>query len=129
MSAGLATRSFVAERTVLADVRRFVVAEVQRHTFSAAVHDLELAVTEACANAILHSGTKEIRVTVESIGSCVEVTVEDDGVYRQTLSVPEVDGIGHRGLHLMAAVVDDFTLHRGTEGRPGTVVRLVKCKE
>jgi anti-sigma regulatory factor (Ser/Thr protein kinase) len=128
MSAGLATRSFVAERTVLADVRRFVVAEVQRHTFSAAVHDLELAVTEACANAILHSGTKEIRVTVESIGSCVEVTVEDDGVYRQTLSVPEVDGIGHRGLHLMAAVVDDFTLHRGTEGRPGTVVRLVKCK-
>jgi hypothetical protein len=28
----------------------------------------------------------------------------------------------------MAAVVDDFTLHRGTEGHPGTVVRLVKCK-
>jgi anti-sigma regulatory factor (Ser/Thr protein kinase) len=128
VSAGLTTRSFVAERGALADVRRFVAAEVRRHTFSGMVHDLELAVTEACANAILHSGTKMIRVSVEPIGSCLEITVEDDGVYRQTIPVPEVDGIGHRGLHLMAAVVDDFTLHRGTEGHPGTVVRLVKCK-
>jgi anti-sigma regulatory factor (Ser/Thr protein kinase) len=128
MSTRLSTRSFVAERRALADVRRFVAAEVRRHTFSAAVHDLQLAVTEACANSILHSGTKEIRVSVEPIGSCLEITVEDDGVYRRALPVPEADGTGHRGLHLMAAMVDDFTLHPGTEGHPGTVVRLVKCK-
>jgi hypothetical protein len=28
----------------------------------------------------------------------------------------------------MAAMVDDFSLRRGTEERQGTVVRLVKCK-
>jgi anti-sigma regulatory factor (Ser/Thr protein kinase) len=128
MSTRLSTRSFVAERRALADVRKFVASELRRHTFTAMVHDLQLAVTEACANSILHSGTKEIRVSVAPIGSCLEITVEDDGVYRRTLPVPEADGTGHRGLHLMAAMVDDFTLHRGTEGRPGTVVRLVKCK-
>jgi anti-sigma regulatory factor (Ser/Thr protein kinase) len=42
--------------------------------------------------------------------------------------VPEADGTGHRGLHLIAAVADDFTLRRGTDRRPGTVVRIVKCK-
>jgi anti-sigma regulatory factor (Ser/Thr protein kinase) len=115
MSTRLSTRSFVAERRALADVRRFVASEVRRHAFSAAVHDLQLAV-------------KEIRVSVVPIGSCLEITVEDDGVYRRALPVPEADGTGHRGLHLMAAMVDDFTLHPGTEGHPGTVVRLVKCK-
>jgi anti-sigma regulatory factor (Ser/Thr protein kinase) len=128
MSARLATRSFDAERRVLPDVRRFVADEVRRLAFSAMVHDLQLAVTEACANSILHSGTREIRISIQPVGSCLEITVEDDGVYRRTIPVPEADGTGHRGLHLMAAVVDDFTLHRGTDGRPGTVVRLVKCR-
>jgi anti-sigma regulatory factor (Ser/Thr protein kinase) len=123
-----ATRSFTAERSVLPDVRRFIADEARRHAFSPMVHDLQLAVTEACANSILHGGAREIRVTVEPDGSCLEITVEDDGVYRRTLPVPEADGTGHRGLHLMAAMVDDFTLHRGTHRDPGTVVRLVKCK-
>jgi anti-sigma regulatory factor (Ser/Thr protein kinase) len=118
----------VADRRALADVRRFVADEAGRHAPSAIVHDLQLAVTEACANSILHSGTREFRVSVAPVGSCLEITIEDDGVYRHVLPVPEADGTGHRGLHLMAAMVDDFTLHRGTKGRPGTVVRLVKCR-
>jgi anti-sigma regulatory factor (Ser/Thr protein kinase) len=128
MSAALATRTFSAVATALSDVRRFVADEAARHTFSTFVHDLQLAVTEACANAILHSGTKEIRVSIVPDGRCLEVTVEDDGVYRRKLPVPEADGTGHRGLHLIAAVADDFTLRRGTDRRPGTVVRIVKCK-
>jgi hypothetical protein len=42
----------------------------------------------------LYSGTEEIRVTIKPTGSCLEITVEDD-------------------LHLMAAMVDDFSLRRG----------------
>ena len=128
MSSPVASRAFAAERTVLPEVRRFVSAEASRLTFTSSVEDLKLAVTEACANSILHSRTNEIRVSMTLVGSCLEITVEDDGIYQPILPVPEVDGRGHRGLPLMAAMVDDFSLRRGTEERQGTVVRLVKCK-
>ena len=121
-------RAFIAESRFLSDIRRFVATEADRLTFSRFVNDLQLAVTEACANAILHSGTEEIRVTIKPTGSCLEITVEDDGIYGRTVPVPELDGQGHRGLHLMAAMVDDFSLRRGTEEHLGTKVTLVKCK-
>ena len=129
MSGRLLARSFVADsrgrsRTCGGSSR----GEAERHTFSSSVHELQLAVTEACANSILHSGTREFRVSVAKVGSCLEITIEDDGVYQRVIPVPEIDGQGHRGLHLMAAMVDDFTLHRGSERTPGSVVRLVKCK-
>lgn len=128
MSVPAASRAFDADRSVLPEVRRFVAAEASRLTFSGSVDDLMLAVTEACANSILHGRTEEIRVSLASVGSCLEITIEDDGIYEPTLPVPEADGRGHRGLPLMAAMVDDFSLRRGTEERQGTVVRLLKCK-
>lgn len=122
------TRSFDADPRALSEIRRFVAAEAGRHTFMGAVPDLQLAVTEACSNAILHSGTTRIRVSVELDHPCIEITIEDDGIYRQKVPMPEADGTGHRGLHLMAALVDDLGIRRGTRDRPGTIVRLVKCK-
>jgi len=127
MNLEVSTRAFPAERSVLPEIRRLVEAEARRHDFSDPVGDLQLAVTEACSNAIVHSGTHEIRVSINQIGTCLQITIEDDGVYDQVLPVPETDGRGHRGLHLMAAVVDDFSLRRGTNEERGTVVRLLKC--
>jgi anti-sigma regulatory factor (Ser/Thr protein kinase) len=112
---------------VLADVRRFVEQEASPHLSEGFVQDLQLAVTEACANSIRHSGTSEIRVSIARLDHCLEVTVEDDGIYRMTLSVIDGESESHRGMYLMAAMVDDFSLHRGTEERSGTTVRLVKC--
>ena len=57
MSTPVASRAFAADRTVLPEVRRFVSAEASRLTFTSSVEDLKLAVTEACANSILHSRT------------------------------------------------------------------------
>lgn len=128
MSVGTSVRAFEADREVLSDVRRFVASEVDRLTFTPFVRELQLAVTEACANSIVHTQTGEIRVSIAALGSCLEITIEDDGIYRRRIPIPEVDGQGHRGLQLMAAMVDEFSLQRGTELRPGTVVRLVKCK-
>jgi serine/threonine-protein kinase RsbW len=125
---GHATQSYEAEsRSLLSDVRRFVAAASEPYLEQPSVHDLVLAVTEACANAIRHSGTAEVRVTVHVDGRCVEIVVEDDGVYRMTLPVVEGDAGSHRGMYLMAAMVDDFSLHRGTDARAGTTVRLLKC--
>ena len=113
---------------MLSEIRRFVGAEIERLSFRSFKDDLLLAVTEACSNAIRHSGTNEIRVAITPAGSCLEITVSDDGVYRPLVPVPELDGEGHRGIHLMTAVVDDFSLHQGTPARPGTTVSLVKCR-
>jgi serine/threonine-protein kinase RsbW len=112
---------------VLAEVRRFVETTASSYLTDSFVQDLQLAVTEACANSIRHSGTEEIRVSIASLGTCLEIVVEDDGVYRMTLPVIEGEAQSHRGMYLMAAMVDDFSLHRGTESRAGTTVRLVKC--
>ena len=128
MSVGLRTRTFPADRRELAQIRRFVEDEAGRRTFSTEVPELKLAVTEACANSILHAGASTIQVSIVLLGTCLEITVEDDGIYQREIPIPEMDGSGHRGIHLMAAMVDDLALRRGTRERPGTVVRLVKCK-
>ena len=93
----------------------------------AVLQDLKLAITEACANAVVHSGTQEVRVSVRFVDDCVEVVVEDDGIYRELLSSADDDSDAHRGLALMAALVDDLTLYPGTESRVGTTVRMRKC--
>ena len=123
MDEATVTRAFDAQSgSVLADVRRFV-AEKGGGVPIEFLQDLQLAVTEACANAILHSGTDEIRVSITLAGSCLEVVVEDDGTYRAKLD----DAEGHRGMFLMSALVDQLSLRPGTVPGAGTVVRLVKC--
>jgi len=121
-------RSFPSEPKMLAEIRRFVAEELERHSFRSFRDDLLLAVTEACSNAIRHSGTKEIHVSITPLGTCLEITVADDGVYDTRIPNPELDGEGHRGIHLMASVVDTFSLRQGTAARPGTTVNLVKCR-
>ena len=93
----------------------------------AALQDLKLAITEACANSVVHSGTQEIRISVRFVDSCVEVVVEDDGIYRELISSVDDDSDAHRGLALMAALVDDLTLYPGTASHAGTTVRMRKC--
>jgi serine/threonine-protein kinase RsbW len=118
--------SYPTSPVTLRDIRDAVDEAAGRLLPPGALEDLKLAVTEACANAVLHSGSPEFRVTITVYDGCVEVVVEDDGVYR---SVPtSVDGAKvHRGLLLMASMVDDLTLHRGTSSEAGTQVRLRKC--
>jgi hypothetical protein len=56
----------------------------------------------------------------------VTVEVEDDGVFVDRMGVPELDGIGHRGLKIMAAMLDGVALDKGVAGERGTRVRLTK---
>lgn len=89
-----------------------------------ALADVELAVTEACTNVILHSGSPTMRVLAHSTGASIVVEVEDQGVFRSTTPVPEVGLWGHRGLMLITSTMDEVSIGRGTMDRPGTVVRM-----
>lgn len=122
-------RSFRAHPSALRDIREFVrrLAKVE-HVRIDAVDDLLLALTEACANAIVHTNTDSVAVTCRFSAHAVEIQVHDRGVFRRQVPIPEVGGSG-RGIPLMMAVMDEVTIREGSPGRPGTLVRLVKLTD
>jgi anti-sigma regulatory factor (Ser/Thr protein kinase) len=76
------------------------------------VEELTLAVSEACANAIRHTGTRKIRLRLKREGHCVVIEIEDQGVFRDRLPVPEVEP-GGRGILLMTAFATRSPSRRG----------------
>ncbi|MBO0730356.1 MAG: ATP-binding protein [Acidimicrobiaceae bacterium] len=93
------------------------------------IHDVELALTEACANVINHSGpgdAYEVAVTISASSCHLRVIDVGHGFDHDTLG-PQMADLGAeqgRGVALMHALVDQVRF----ESRPerGTVVHLVK---
>jgi anti-sigma regulatory factor (Ser/Thr protein kinase) len=83
-------------------------------------------VSEACSNAVLHSGTDVVRIVWTFRRDCVRIRVEDDGVFRRAMAAPQESG--GRGILVMMAVMDEVAVREGTERHPGTTVRLVRCR-
>jgi anti-sigma regulatory factor (Ser/Thr protein kinase) len=127
---GELVRTFPADRAVLRQVREFIRHQARRDAFLEEAEGLVLAVSEAVANAIVHSTSTRIGVTWRCTPDRVEVDVEDDGVFRRRVPMPELDGrSGQRGIPLMMALLDQVTISGGTEARPGTTVKLTKYRQ
>jgi anti-sigma B factor antagonist len=124
---GAEARSFPADRKVLQEIRMFIRSRAGTDSFGRWADNLALAVSEACANAILHSGTPEIMVTWKPLPDRVEVEVRDEGIFRRALPSDE-EGPSGRGILLMMSAMDQITITCGTDSRPGTVVRMVKLR-
>jgi serine/threonine-protein kinase RsbW len=122
-------RSFPAKPDALGSIRLFVRSEATGATLGRhRAEELSLAVSEACANVIRHTETEKIRLACRVDGESMVVEVVDNGVFKDRLTVPELEP-GGRGILLMTAFVDELAITEGTPARPGTVVRLVKHKE
>jgi serine/threonine-protein kinase RsbW len=123
-------RSFPADPSVLYLIRRFLAqkaaeARLSKHT----TENLLLAVTEACANALRHTLTPDIHISLQILQDRVQVEIRDQGVFRKRVpEIPPGEGGGF-GVPLMLALTDEISLRQGTEQHPGTVVRLVKYEE
>ena len=123
------TESFRSHPSVLFHVRNFLRERGQEASFpSEMVNDLLVAVTEACANSMLHTASPEIKVSWRTFDGCVEIEARDEGVFQRRARLPEFEGAGGHGIPLMMALVDEMTIKEGTARRPGTLVRLVKCR-
>ena len=87
--------------------------------------DVQLAVTEACANAVRHSDTGEYSVRLEVGDEGCEVEVVDLGSGFEPAEIKQQgeEFESGRGLWLMQALVDDLQFVRGDDG---THVRLRK---
>lgn len=122
-------RTFPADRAVLRQVREFIRHQARENECIEEAEGLVLAVSEAVANAIVHSTCTRIGVTWRCSPDRVEVDVADDGVFRRRVPVPELDGQGgQRGIPLMMALLDQVSISGGTESRPGTTVKLTKYR-
>jgi serine/threonine-protein kinase RsbW len=122
-----ATRTFPAQAGSLAEVRAFLRDQAQRVGLSGRTgDDLLLAATEACANAILHSGSRSYEVIWSVSADAVAIEVRDQGTYRRRVRVPSVEGPGGFGIPLMAALTDELEIREGTRRQPGTTVKLIK---
>jgi anti-sigma regulatory factor (Ser/Thr protein kinase) len=88
--------------------------------------DLVLAVSEACSNAMLHSGSGVVHIAWRVRGDCVRITVRDEGVFRR--SVTASDTAGGRGILIMMAMMDEVAIVEGSINHPGTTVTLVRCR-
>ncbi len=119
-------RRFRAHPSALAQVRRFVREITTRPGIPGGiVDDLVLAASEAASNAMVHTNSSHIEVFVTVAAARVDVRVQDQGVFRRRVAMPEIDGHG-RGFPLMMAVMDEVSVKEGTENSPGTLVRLSK---
>jgi anti-sigma regulatory factor (Ser/Thr protein kinase) len=122
-----ADRTFPAVPEALVDIRDYVRGLAGDADLPERVtEDLVLAVSEASANAVIHSGSATVRIRWLLRDDRVEVNVVDDGVFRSRVRVPSVDRPGGFGIPLMAALSDEVSIVEGTRRRPGTSVRLVK---
>ena len=123
------SRTFPALPSALYEVRKFLREEAERAGLSASSsNDVVLAASEACANAVLHSGSAEMGVTWHHEEDCVEVTVQDEGVFLRRVPIPELDRTSGHGIPMMMALMDEVSVQEGTEHRRGTTIRLRKCR-
>ena len=124
-----ASKTFPALPSALYEVRKFIREASEAAGLSPAnTNDIVLAVSEACANAVLHSGSTEIVVSWRQTGECVEVVIRDEGVFIRRVPIPEVDRTRGHGIPLMMALMDEVGVSEGSDRNPGTTVRLVKCR-
>jgi anti-sigma regulatory factor (Ser/Thr protein kinase) len=123
-------KAFRAHPSALYEIRQFVRERSAAAALSEEMtNDLLLAVSEAAANSIIHTTTPEIRLSWLARGHCIQVEIRDRGVFKKRVRMPEVEGQGGHGIPLMMALVDEVTIHEGTNREPGTLVRLIKCRE
>ena len=91
------------------------------------IDDLVIALSEAITNAVLHSRSPKIKVLWELSGDRAELTVEDSGVFSARIPTGFEEGPGGgRGIPIMMALVDEFSIREGNAKAPGTTVHLVK---
>ena len=120
-------RTFPAERGALALIRAFVRRRAVEDSFGEWADAVVLAVSEASANAVVHSGSPEVQITWRPYAHHAEVEVRDEGVFRRDIR-SQWEGGGNRGFLLMMSLMDQISITCGTHTRPGTVVRMLKSR-
>ena len=126
-----ATRKRVALRlrgtpSSVAKARHLIVGFAREHGFpESELFDIDLAVGEACANAVMHSVTARSTFRVEGSlrADDIVVTVSDSGDDMQPSMLPDPDRVGGLGLFLIRHLMDQLSLEMSSRGTRLTMSR------
>ncbi len=114
--------------TSIAVARQAVVGAAEAVGLDDRAGDIKIAVTEACANVVVHAydddrESRPLEILVRCAGEGIDVAIRDEGLGMGRAS--ERGGLGV-GLSLMAALADRVEIARASEDG-GTEVRL-RCR-
>lgn len=92
------------------------------------IFDLQVAIGEACANAVEHGSPlgsdNNVKISLLCDGDALTIAVKDEGKFKRRMSDADIElNFRGRGIPLMLALVDKVTID---EARDGTCVVLVK---
>jgi anti-sigma regulatory factor (Ser/Thr protein kinase) len=111
----LAQRKAVARVGIM---RRIAKAKLRLHGLVPLIDGAALVISELVANAVLHSGTTEVRVTMAVRSGSLHIVVVDGMPNQATLKAADEAAESGRGLLLVEAVAAEYggawgTSHRG----------------
>src|SRR2546421_386797 len=115
------TQAFPADPRDLYRVRRLIRQEAEQALLPGeTIDDLVIAVSEACANAALHSQSPEITLGWDMSEHRIEIRVEDEGVFDKRIPTGLDGSEGGRGIPVMMALMDELSIREGRPDAPGT---------
>lgn len=120
------------ETASLVEIRSFVeqvAADVRLD--SERTFDLKVAVSEACANAVEHSGaeSKPLEVAAQLSSKRLTFVVTDDGLFRPPSYTREDFGSRGLGLPLMVTLMDEVNFARTPQGGTRVTLSLIIGQE
>ena len=108
------TQAFPADPRDLYRVRRLIRQEAEQALLPGeTIDDLVIAVSEACANAALHSSSSEITLRWDMSQGRIEIRVEDKGVFDKRIPTGLDGSEGGRGIPVMMALMDELSIREG----------------
>lgn len=121
------TATVPSRMDALPQVRDFVrrVADTARLSGSRA-YDLSVAASEACANAIEHSGlaSDQLRLEARVEADQLTVRIDSDGDFRLGRTHPAARQDRGMGLPLMVMLADDLSIRRRPQGGLSVVLTM-----
>lgn len=88
---------YLPEPSSIVAARDFVTAQLLRHELAYLIDDVRLVTSELVTNAERHAGSAFF-VSLESLPTCVRLSVRDDAAAAPLLRIETADGAGGRGL-------------------------------
>ncbi|MEV5173832.1 ATP-binding protein [Streptomyces flaveolus] len=113
---GFAQLVMAPEQRLVPEARAFADVLVRHLCGPELVDDVRVIVGELTANAVLHSGTDSVTLTIDSEASCVLVMVTDCGLWQEDAAVECGMAETGRGLLIVEALSTASGICKGPSG-------------
>ncbi|MDM7830389.1 ATP-binding protein [Cellulomonas sp. MW9] len=118
LSSGSTSVRFIAHPSAIPHARHWAAEQARVHGFAPhSVHTVELLVTEAVTNAVMHGPPAgAVQVSLDPTGATLRVSVRDDSDALPVLRTPPPTALSGRGVLLIDRLADAWGVQPHTDG-------------